>query len=398
MALKKTEKLFKHLAIFNVAVDNVIRHKLRSLTVILCLVAILSPFLSAISILEGVKAQSVRSVEEGADIYVTMDLYGRNGIIPINFTEAIKGIAGVSEAVPRVVGRVFINGKPAVLLGISLERRTDDLMVVQGDLPQSGEVAVGKKLARALNLDVGSDVSIGMRAVGIINDAPYTLTRVYRVSGLIDAAADIRAADIVLMNVNDVADVYEIEGFVTDIAVYTKSGSEAQVINSLIRMNSSFRIQTKALAKTYVEGGLNMRGGIFTALYLVAFAVAVPAILVSTGIGFVERRKEIGVLKATGWGTSEVMEVALYENTLYALTGASAALIISFIWVRILNGFLIAKLFIPGIGGLPSFPVPSRFLPLPFFAALCIAIAVTMTGSLITTWRTAVVPPAETLR
>ncbi len=396
--MKKTEKLFKHLAIFHVAVDNVVRHRLRSLTVILCLVAILSPFLSAISILEGVKAQSVRSVEEGADIYVTMDLYGRNGVIPIKFAEAIKGIDGVSEAVPRAVGRVFINGKPAVLLGIPSDRRTDGLKAVQGDLPQPGEVAVGKKLAQALNLDVGSDVDIGMRAIGIINDTAYTMKRVYRVSGIFDAAADIRAADIVLMDVNDAADVYEMEGFATDVAVYTKAGSEAQVINNLIRMNSSFRMQTKGLAKTYVEGGLNMRGGIFTTLYLVAFAVAVPAILVSTGIGFVERRKEIGVLKATGWGTSEVMETALYENALYALTGASAALVISFIWVRMLNGFLIAKLFIPGIGDLPSFPVPSRFLPLPLFAALCIALAVTMTGSLITTWRTAVVPPAETLR
>jgi ABC-type lipoprotein release transport system permease subunit len=396
--LKKTEKLLKHLAIFNVAVDNVIRHKLRSLTVILCLVAILSPFLSAISILEGVKAQSVLSVEEGADIYVTMDLYGRNGVIPIRLAEAIKAIEGVSEAVPRAVGRVFINGRPAVLAGISPERMTDGFTALQGALPQPGEVAVGNKLARALGLGVGSDVSIGMRAVGIINNAPYALTRIYRVSGVIDAAADIRAADIVLMDVNDAADAYEMEGFATDIAVYTKAGSEAQVISSLIRMNSSFRIQTKNLAKTYVTGGLNLRGGVFTALYLVAFAVAVPAVLVSTGIGMVERRKEIGVLKATGWETGEVMEAALFENVLYALTGAAAALVISFVWVRMLNGLLIAKLFIPGIGALPPFPVPSQFLPLPFFAALTIALAVTMTGSLITTWRTAVVPPAEALR
>lgn len=396
--MKKTEKLIKHLAIFNVAVDNVIRHKLRSLTVILCLVAILSPFLSTISILEGVKAQSVLSVEEGADIYVTMDLYGRNGVIPIKLAEAIRAIDGVSEAIPRAVGRIFINGRPAVLVGISPERMTDGLTALQGALPQQGEVAVGSKLARALGLGVGSDVSIGMRAVGIINNAPYALTRVYRVSGVIDAAADIRAADIVLIDVNDAADAYEMEGFATDIAVYTKAGSEAQVLGSLIRLNSSFRIQTKDLAKTYVTGGLNLRGGVFTALYLVAFAVAVPAVLVSTGIGFVERRKEIGVLKATGWETREVMEAALYENVLYALSGASAALVISFVWVRVLNGLLIAKLFIPGIGALPPFPVPSRFLPMPFFAALTIALAVTMTGSLITTWRTAVVPPAEALR
>lgn len=388
----------KHRAIFTLAVDSVIRHRLRSLTVVLCLVAILSPFLSALSILEGVKSQSLVSVEEGADLYVTMDLYGRNGVIPINFGEAIKRMEGVREAVPRAVGRAFINGKPAVLLGIPLDRRTDGLMAIQGHLPQPGEVAVGKNLADALGLGVGSDVSIGMRAVGIVNNTPFALTKVYRVAGIMDASADIRAADLVLMDLDDAADVYEMHGFATDIAVYTRPGSEARVIQSLIRLNSSLRIQTKDLAKTYVEGGLNMRGGVFTALYLAAFAVAVPAMLVSTGMGFAERRKEIGVLKATGWGTGEVMEAVLFENILYALTGASAALIVSFIWVRLLNGFFIAKLFISGIGALPAFPVPSRFLPLPFLAALCVALGVTMTGSLITTWRTAVVPPAEALR
>jgi ABC-type lipoprotein release transport system permease subunit len=72
--------------------------------------------------------------------------------------------------------------------------------------------------------------------------------------------------------------------------------------------------------------------------------------------------------------------------------------VVSFIWVRLLNGFFIARLFISGVNDVATFPVPSQFLPLPFFGAFALALLVTMVGSIITTWRSAVVPPAEALR
>lgn len=390
--------MLKHLALFHIAADNIARHRLRSLTVVLCLIAILSPFLSAISILEGVKAQSLLSVDEGADIYVTMDLFGRNGVIPIADAAAIKTMDGVFEAVPRVVGRIAINGRSAVLLGIPIDRRTYDLTIIQGAPPQPGEVAIGKKLAQALNLGADGQIGIGARAISIIDHVPYFMKKMYRVSGILDASADIRTADLVLMDINDAVSVYEMDGFATDIAIYTKPGASARVNEGLMKMNSAYRIQSKELVKTYVERGLNTRGGVFTALYLVAIAVAVPAVLVSTGIGLPERKKEIGVLKATGWRTSDVMEMTVFETVLYAVTGASAAFLVSFIWVRLLNGFFIARLFISGTGDIPSFPVPSQFFPLPFFYAIFLALTVTMVGSIITTWRTAAVAPGEALR
>ena len=46
-----------------------------------------------------------------------------------------------------------------------------------------------------------------------------------------------------------------------------------------------------------------LKEGIFSALYLIAFAVGVPAILVASGFGLSERKREIGIMKATGWNT-----------------------------------------------------------------------------------------------
>lgn len=388
----------KHLNILYAAAGNVARHKLRSVVVLLCLVAILFPFISAIAILEGVKAQSGLSVTEGADIYVTMDMFGRNGVIPIEMAEAMKQIPGVIKAVPRAIGRIYIGGKLAVLLGITDDEKPSSLNFIKGSLPKAGEIVIGKSLAEFLNLDVGKELNIGTRVVAFIENEPYIIKKMYRVSGIFDSQSGIWASNLVLMNIDDAVSVFEMEDFATDIALHVRPGYEAAVSRSLQKMNSFFRIQTKGLVKTYIERGFNMKGGIFAALYVLAFALTIPAILVTSGFGLSERRKEIGVMKAAGWQTHEVLEMVFFENIMLALISAPVALILSFVWIKLLNAPFIAPLFIPGAETIPPFPVPSRFMPLPFVFSFFFALLLTMTGSIYFTWRAAIVPPAEAMK
>ena len=166
----------KHVNLLYTALGNVTRHKLRSVVVILCLVAILFPFISAIAILEGVKAQSSISAGEGADIYVTMDMYGRNGVIPVNMAEEIKKIEGVTRSVPRVISRIYIGGKLAVLFGLPVEE-IKQMSFLKGSLPEEGEIVIGKGMADALNLGIGKSLEIGVRIFSIVNRIPLVLKK-----------------------------------------------------------------------------------------------------------------------------------------------------------------------------------------------------------------------------
>lgn len=387
----------KHLNLLNTAIKNVLRYKLRSVVVILCLVAILFPFITAVAILDGVKTQSRISVNEGADIYVTMDMYGRNGVIPIDMVNEIKKIDGVIKAVPRVISRIYIGSRLAVLLGIPIDE-TASLSFVKGALPKKGEIIIGKGMADEIKQDVNGNLSIGVRIMAIIDNVPFIIKKQYRIAGIFKPHSGIWASDLVMMNIEDANSVFEMDGFATDIAVYVKPGSEASVSEKLQKVNTYFRIQTKELVKTYFEGGFNIKGGIFIALYMVAFALAIPAILVSSGFGLSERRKEIGILKATGWQTHDVLEMIFLEGIALALISAPLSFILSFIWVRLLNGFFIAQLFIAGAGSIPSFTVPSKFLPLPFLLSIFFSLVLTMVGSMYSAWRAAIIPPAEALR
>ena len=127
-------------------------------------------------------------------------------------------------------------------------------------------------------------------------------------------------------------------------------------------------------------------------------AAWILVILVTSGIGLTERRREIGILKATGWQTDELLLRGLTESFLLSLSGAALALVLSAAWLKLFNGFGIAGLFMAGTGMRPAFAVPSRFTPVPALLAFVLSFAVVMSGTLISTWRAAKATPMDAMR
>ncbi len=386
------------LNIFLAAANSLTRHRLRTGVIVVCLVVILCPFVTALSILEGVKRQALVSVNEGADIYVTMDMYGRNGMIPMEYAKEIEKIDGVIKAVPRVISRIYVEGRIAVLLGIPISEIGQSVSFIKGSLPEEGEIVIGKGLAEALGLDIGSNLSLGIRVTAIIDHSPFILKEVYRVSGIFDSDTSIWTSDLILANIEDAISIYEMEDFVSDIAVYVKQGKVVSVTDEIQKLNAFFRIQSKSLARRYIQRGFNRKGGIFIVLYTFAFVLAIPVILVVSGTGLSERKKEIGILKATGWQSSEVLQMVFFENILIAMISAPLALILSFIWVKLFNGIFIAQMFIAEVGAMAPFKIPALFLPTSFLLSFFFSIMLSLVGSIYSTWRTTIVPPAEVLR
>lgn len=366
--------------------------------IILCLMALLLPFLSAMAVLEGVKRESFISARDGADIYLTMDMYGRNGVIPIDMAEPVRNIEGVIRVIPRAISRIYVGGRLAVLFGLPTDSLTEKVHLINGRPPGEGEVVIGRSLAKDMKLNTGESISLGVRIIGIVDHVPYFVKKEFRISGIFDADSGIWTSNLILINLNEMIGLYEMDGFVTDMAIYVRPGLAGKVSEELQRMNSYFRIQTKDLVKTYLDRGFSTKGGIFLILYTIAFAIGIPALLVSSGLGLSERKKEIGVLKALGWRTVEVMEMVFFECLILSLLSVPLTFLISFCWIKVFNAPFIAQIFIPGAGILPTFPVPSLFLPIPLIQSFLISIVITASGTIYTTWRASVVPPVEAMR
>ncbi len=387
----------KHFNLLFTAVGNILRNKVRSLVLILCLIAVLFPFITALSISEGIKFQSLISVEEGADIYVTMDYFGSNAPISLDYLERFREIEGITKVVPRIVGRTYFANRLATLVGIPPENIPKSIHLALGKIfVDRGEVIVGKGLAEEFRLQLGVRFSLSTN-----------FSKLFRVAGIFDSSATIWSANLILMSFEDASEFFKMEGKATDILIYTRPGY-ASILAKEIQENMGLsnpdphgpplRVQDKSLVKRYFQRGFNYKAGVFTALYTVAFALAIPALLIVSGFGQTERRKEIGIIKATGWQTQEVMEMVALENLIISLTSAPLAILLAMAWLKWLNGAFIAQFFIAEIGLMAPFTVPSRFLPLPCFLAFLFAIVLTMVGSLYSTWKTATIPPVEAIR
>jgi putative ABC transport system permease protein len=114
---------------------------------------------------------------------------------------------------------------------------------------------------------------------------------------------------------------------------------------------------------------------------LLAAALAVGATSAAT---IIERRTEIGLMKALGAGTATVKSLFAAEQVLLALVGGAAGYAL---------GILLARLLGQAVFG--AAPQPSFLI---FAAVLALAVAVTLAGSAVSLRRAARVEPAQILR
>jgi ABC-type lipoprotein release transport system permease subunit len=380
----------------------------RALVTTACVVAVLLPYLVGLGLSRGVQDDAEAAVRFGADLYVTGEEFGRPVPVPLAAADEVRKLPGVVAVTPRIVGRVEL-GKDrvsAVLVGVPVEDFPSGLECVRGRLPhrpaegsgQRNELVIGSELARRLHLDVGSLLP------------PFYHSRagdrVSEVVGVFRSDVSLWQARLVVTSFETAAHIFDQSGLATDLLVYCRPDYQEEVRRAIRRdvvlqlPGGPARPRVTAredLARLLPQGPLR-REGAFTALFVLAFAVAILVILVTSGFGLSERRREIGILKATGWQTDELLLRSLAESFLLSLAGACLAVVGAFVWLRGLNGWWIAGVFLAGVERAPGFRVPFRLTPVSALLAFLLAFVVVMSGSLYSTWRAATAPPREAMR
>ena len=393
------------LEIARTGLDAVLLHPLRSLVSFVAVVVVLLPYLVGMGLAKGLEAEAEASARFGADLYVSGRRFGRPVPVPLTAVPEIRDLDGVVAVVPRIVGEVILGkeGVHAVLLGLPAERFPAWSSAVEGDLPRQGsvhELVLGTALARRLKLRVGSILP------------PFYQNRKgdrnSRVVGLFKADAPVWQANLILTTFETAAYVFDQPGSATDLLVWCRPGYQNETC-SAIEGKRTFAgppgqgpVRPRVVARedllVLLPHGVRHRAGIFNLHFLLAFVVGILVLLVTSGVGLAERRREIGILKATGWQTDEVLLRGLVESFCLSWAGACVALLLAWVWLRVFNGWGVAGLFLDGAGAAPGFRVPFRLTPVPALLAFVLSFAVVLTGTLYAAWRTATAPPRETMR
>jgi ABC-type lipoprotein release transport system permease subunit len=385
---------------------SMLLHPLRSAVVLVALVVVLVPFLTGVAVARGLEESAEASVEFGADLYVTGTQLGR--VVPLPTHEAmtrISGIAGVREVVPRCVGAIVL-GKDthAVLVGMPPEHFPAWVNCVAGRLPKEGtphELVIGTGLAEKLGLKVGAFLPPFYR-----NEKQGERTS--QIVGLFQPQTPLWQSHLILTTFETACFIFGQPDRTTDLLITCEPGAQDDVRTAVERVrpitdgDGTHALRLRVLSReellNLLPQGLLRREGIFDLHFVLVFIVAILVLLVTTGLGLSERRREIAILKATGWQTDQILVRGMAESLALTLAGTCLAVLLAWIWLRFLNAWGIASIFLSGVPAKPDFSVPFRLLPVPVLLAFIVALAIVMLGTVYSCWRAAIAQPREAMR
>jgi ABC-type lipoprotein release transport system permease subunit len=386
----------------------VLKYRTRSVAIVTAL--ILSTFLlgSAEFIREGVMTDLNASVDEGPDLVVQRLWGGRQAPVPLEWKENLSAIQGVRLATPRVWGYIDVGGGGLLtVMGVNASEygtivgttgteiveegrflnETDRYRMVVGE----GILEIMRTSFAGVNVGIGSSLSLIAQNGSLIE---------FEIIGVFSSSTRIYSNDMILTDLGSARQVLGLDASsCTDYALWGDYGEDLNSIAFRIDTQiAEARVMTRdaivdAMLVTY--GG---RGGIVALLWAVLLITVILLAFTVSASGSDEARKEVGLLKALGYDTVDVLEIRMFESFTLGMLGASlgvsSAIVFDFILgAPILSGYLLGWSLLLLNGGLPlAISVPT------IFTLYVVAIVPILVATVIPAWRNAITEPDIVLR
>jgi ABC-type lipoprotein release transport system permease subunit len=320
----------RQLALLDYALGALRRRAGRNASIVVGMALVVGLFASVLFLTDGLRREFALGVEGAPDLTVQALAGGRPALVASTTLRELASRRGVRSVEPRVWGYLYVSSLEANLTVVGTRRGAHGDGArpsrVEGRLPAaSQEMAIGAALARELGLRVGDRMAFP-RPGGF---------HLLEVVGVFRAESGLRTADLLLTPEDDARILLGVpEGMATDIAIHLGNPDEAAVVSALVRdaLPSARVLEKRLLRRTY-ELTFDERGGLVAAMGLPALvALLLLAWERLTGLSEGERR-EIGILKAIGWETGDVLTARVMESALLAFAGTAIGLTLAYVFV-----------------------------------------------------------------
>lgn len=384
----------KHFKILEFALSSLLRRRYKNLGLILVFSIVVFVISSILLLTQAFKREALFILKGSPELIVQRIKAGRHDLIPEDYIKKIKQLPGVGEVIPRVWGYYYdqFNGANYTMVGIS--NTYQDLQMLKGEMIREGEkgvcvIGAGIQDARLVEL----------------NDSLFLTTydrtlKSYRIKGIFRAESSLITNDLIIMSDEDIRSFFGIpRGMATDLVVQVYNPTEvSNIARKIVNLLPDTRPITRdEIIRTYTTV-FNWRSG----LILTMFAGAVLAFVIlawdkATGLS-AEERREIGILKAIGWETSDILELKFWEGAVIAVISFLTGLIASYIHVF----FFGASLLGPALKGwsvlFPDFRIT------PYISLYQVSVIASLTiipyiaATVVPSWKAAVTDPDVVMR
>jgi ABC-type lipoprotein release transport system permease subunit len=362
-------------------VANLGRRRGRNLGLFLAYTLLVFLLASVVLYGDGLRREARLLLADAPELVVQRLTAGRHDLMPAAWLEEIRGLRGVSAVTGRLWGYHF-----DAAIGANLT-----LQVPLAEAPASGKTRIGAALARARGLAAGDVLSLRDHAGN-----PFALS----VEALLDSRSELVSADLLLLNEADFRAFFGIEpGRYTDATLAVANPKEVRKVAEkvLARLPAARVISREEMRRSY-EAVFNWRQGLlltFLSVLLAAFALL--AWDKASGLS-AEERREIGILKAVGWDSGDVLTMKLWEGVLLSATAFLAGYGLA--WLHVF--YWGAPLFEPVLKGwsvlYPRFTVAPDVDSAQIATLFFLTVLPYVAATLVPVWRAATLDPDEVIR
>ena len=385
----------RHLRILDAAIASLVRSRVKTCVVISVYSFLICMLASLLLYVTALRKESHVLLQHAPELIVQRLQGGRHDLIPIERAEQIRNLRGVLEATPRVWGYYYDPPSGATLTFWGARSVPREALEFREGAPigdgESGACIVGYGVAEMRFLGIGDRLPIKGADGSLF--AP-------RVHGIFAADSALLTHDLVILPTDELRRVYGMEpGVSTEIAVAIYNPQEVATVARKIqeRWPDVRTISRQQILQTY-DAVFDWRGGLWAALLF--STIAAFAILVwdkATGLS-AEEYRTIGVLKAVGWTTRDVMELKLWEGTLISLISLLTGLIAAQIHLLWFDGALFTRVLKGWSVLFPPFDISLNLDAYGLVLCLPFVVIPYVIASLVPSWRAAITDPDSVIR
>jgi lipoprotein-releasing system permease protein len=304
--------------------------------------------------------------------------------------EATEGVVAVS---PMVAGAgLALRGqaqKSIALVGVDLDRY--DRIVNLRDKVVAGQprLAPGEAiLGRELSADLG--VRSGDRITVLTGSGEQAVSETLRVTALVDLGVRELNRRTVIVPLREAQSLVGLPGGATNLDLKLADPWTARELAASLAARWPYKIESWQESNASLVSALNAQSVSTTLIRGVVMVVVVLGIASVLVVSVVQKRREIGILRAMGATQGQVMRIFLLQGAIVGALGSALGIVLA--WLLILA----FTTFVRGSDGLPLFQI-SLSAPVAIQVAL-LATACGVLAAVAPARRAARLDPAQAIR
>jgi ABC-type lipoprotein release transport system permease subunit len=336
---------------------------------------------SVVFFVQSMKKESAVILKDAPDLIIQRMVAGRYEMIPLAYQEPLRSIRGISSMRARLWGYYY---DPVVGANYTL-------MVPGNSEPGPGRIIIGEGVSRIRLANAGDTMEFRTYGGEVID---------LEIQSTLSSESEMVSSDLILVTEQDFRRLFGVpDGYATDLAVRIRNSREIPTVALKVAglLPDTRQVLKDEILRTY-EAVFDWRGGILIVILSgVLMAFGILAWDKASGLSSEERR-EIGILKAIGWETSDVLLMKFWEGMAVSLTSFFLGVMLAYVHLYIAS----AALFEPVLKGWSVLYPRFRMTPsLDFFelsVLFFLSVVPYTVATIIPAWRAATSDPDTVMR